>query len=354
MVQNKGLIFKKAPPGVPVAGEHIAVEAQEEFDLEAIPPKGGVTTKNFYVSFDPYQRGRMRNPEVNNKSYSAPFEIGKPVTNAALSKILKSDNEKLQPGDLVVVMTGTEEYSAIPAERAAAMKKINNPYNLDPKLFLGSLGMPGLTAYSSLYDIGKPKKGETIFISAASGAVGQIVGQIAKHEGLTVIGSVGNDEKLDFILKDLKFDAGFNYKKERPAEALPRLAPNGIDIYYENVGGDHLDAALAALKQFGRIVACGMISQYSLPEKERYGVKNLMMVVSKRLTMRGFIVSDADMGPKYTAEHQEKVMKWIHNGTFKVTTHVTDGIDNAAEGILGMLRGDNFGKAVLKISDIEA
>lgn len=132
-------------------------------------------------------------------------------------------------------------------------RKLENPYNLDPRLFIGALGMPGLTAYSSFYAIGQPKKGETIFISAASGAVGQIVGQLAKHEGLTVIGSVGSDEKLDYIKKELKFDDGFNYKKEKPAEALAKLAPKGIDIYYENVGGEQLEAALDAINNFGRI-----------------------------------------------------------------------------------------------------
>jgi len=133
------------------------------------------------------------------------------------------------------------------------IRKLDNPSNLDPRLFLGALGMPGLTAYSSLYEIGRPKKGETIFISAASGAVGQIVGQLAKHEGLAVIGSVGSDAKLKFIMEDLNFDEGFNYKKEKPVEALKRLAPKGIDIYFENVGGDHLDAALGAFNNYGRI-----------------------------------------------------------------------------------------------------
>lgn len=148
----------------------------------------------------------------------------------------------------------TEEYSIISGDFEHKMiRKLDNPFDLDPKLFVGALGMPGLTAYSSLYEIGQPKKGETIFISAASGAVGQIVGQLAKHEGLTVIGSVGSDAKLEFIRKDLNFDEGFNYKKEEPAEALKRLAPKGIDIYFENVGGDHLDAALGALNNYGRI-----------------------------------------------------------------------------------------------------
>ncbi len=251
MVQNKGVIFRQPPVNWPVEGKDLTIEVRE-FDLDAEPPKDGITTKNFYVSFDPYQRGRMRAPDV--KSYSPPFELGKPITNSAVSKVLKSNNSKFKEGDVVTGMAPTEEYSIISGEIANNMvRKLDNPYKLDPKLFLGALGMPGLTAYSSFYEIGQPKKGETIFISAASGAVGQLVGQLAKHEGLKVIGSVGSDEKLEYIKKDLNFDEGFNYKKESPEESLKRLAPNGIDIYYENVGGEQLDAALAAFNNFGRI-----------------------------------------------------------------------------------------------------
>lgn len=251
MVQNKGLIFKQVPRGWPVPGQDLAIETRE-FDLNTEPPPDGITTQNFHVSFDPYQRGRMRAPE--DKHYFSAFQLDQPITNSVVARVLKSANSKFQEGDLVVGMIGTEEYSIISAETAnSMMRRLDNPYDLDPRLFLGALGMPGLTAYSSFYDIGEPKKGETIFISAASGAVGQIVGQLAKHEGLTVIGSVGSDQKLDFITKDLKFDSGFNYKKEKPADALRRLAPKGIDIYYENVGGEHLDAALEAMTDFGRI-----------------------------------------------------------------------------------------------------
>lgn len=234
MVQNKGLIFKKVPSGWPKAGEDLAVETRD-FVLETAPPENGITTKNYHVSFDPYQRGRMR--PAGTKSYSDPFELGQPITNSAVSKVLKSNNSKFKEGDLILSFAGTEEYSVIPGEVANdKCRKLENPYNLDPRLFLGALGMPGLTAYSSFYEIGKPKKGETIFVSAASGAVGQIVGQLAKHEGLTVIGSVGSDDKLDFIKNELKFDRGFNYKQEKATDALARLAPEGIDIYYENVG----------------------------------------------------------------------------------------------------------------------
>ncbi|KAL8774039.1 MAG: hypothetical protein Q9209_001147 [Squamulea sp. 1 TL-2023] len=352
MVPNKGLIFKQVPKGWPVPGQDLAIEDQG-FDLDTEPPQDGITTKNFYVSFDPYQRGRMRAPE--DKSYFSPFELGKAITNSAVAKVLKSSNAKFKEGDIVVGMIGTEEYSIVSGEIAnSMMRKLDNPYNLDPKLFIGALGMPGLTAYSSFYDIGEPKKGETIFISAASGAVGQIVGQLAKHEGLIVIGSVGSDKKLDFITKDLNFDSGFNYKKEKPADALKRLAPDGIDIYYENVGGEHLDAALEAMTNYGRIVVCGMISQYNVESPDqRYGVKNMAAMFGKRLKLRGFIVSDPDMGPKYAVDHKKNVSQWIHEGSFKAQQSITQGIDKAIDGFLGMLKGENFGKAVLTICELE-
>jgi NADPH-dependent curcumin reductase CurA len=352
MVQNKGVIFKKVPSGWPKPGEDLAVETRE-IDLDQKLPEGGLLVKNFYASFDPYQRGRMRAPE--SKSYSAPFELGKPITNRSIFKVVKSNTSQYKEGEVLITrgVTPFEEYSVFDKDTVAQVKKLENPYNLDPRLFLGALGMPGLTAWSSFYEIGQPKKGETIFISAASGAVGQLVGQLAKHEGLTVIGSVGDDKKLDFITSELGFDSGFNYKSEKPADALARLAPKGIDIYYENVGGEQLEAAINAMNPFGRIVACGMISQYNLKPEDSYPIRNLMNVVGKRITMRGFIVSDENMGPKHDKEHQEKLQKWLSEGTFKAKLSVTEGIDNAVDGFLGMLSGKNFGKAVLQIADLE-
>jgi len=348
MVQNKAVIFKSIPTDLPVPGRDLVVETGD-FDLDQAPPAGGIITKNIYASFDPYQRGRMRDP--SKKSYAPPFTLGKPITSSIVAKVLKSNAPGFKAGDLVTGYLNNEEYSVVSKEGLAGLTKIHNPYNLDLKVFIGPLGMPGLTAYSSYYEIGKPVKGETIFISAASGAVGQLVGQLAKHDGLKVIGSVGSDEKLDYILKELDFDGGFNYKKESAKDALKRLAPNGIDIYYENVGGEQLEAAIDALNNFGRIVACGMISQYNKPEDQYYGVKNLMQVVTKRLTFRGFIVGDKDMGPVYVQKRDEDIAKWLHEGTFKALFSVTEGIDNAPEGLVGIFQGKNFGKAVLKIAD---
>jgi NADPH-dependent curcumin reductase CurA len=351
MVQNKGVIFKKVPEGWPKPGVDLAVEARD-IDLDQQLPEGALLVKNFYASFDPYQRGRMRAPDV--KSYSPPFELGKPITNRSIFKVVKSASDKFKPGQTLITkgISPIEEYSVLDKDAVANCMELQNPYNLDPKFFLGALGMPGLTAWSSFYEIGQPKKGETIFISAASGAVGQLVGQLAKHEGLTVIGSVGDDKKLDFIKNELNFDAGFNYKTEKPADALARLAPNGIDIYYENVGGEQLEAAINALNNFGRIIACGMISQYNVKPGEQYPIRNLMQVVAKRLTIRGFIVGDENMGPKHAKEHQEKLQKWLSEGTFKAKISVTEGIDNAVDGFIGMLEGRNFGKAVLQIADL--
>lgn len=203
----------------------------------------------------------MRSPEI--KSYSATFPLNQPIVNRGISRVLKSANSKFAPGDIIISTsgTGTEEYSILPREHADNARVLENPYQLAPHIFIGALGMPGLTAWSSFYEIGKPRAGETIFVSAASGAVGQIVGQLAKHEGLKVYGSVGDDKKLDFILKELGFDGGFNYKKEKPAEALQRMCPDGLDIYYENVGGEQLEAAIDHMKPYGRISKC--IRRYS-------------------------------------------------------------------------------------------
>lgn len=222
-------------------------------DPDASPPQGGIVVKNLYSSFDPYQRGRMR--DVKKESYSPAYPIDEPIRNSTVSKVIGSDNPAFAKDDLIIIsMSGQlQEYSVLGKDDLdETVWKLQNPYDLDPALFLGPLGMPGLTAYSSFYEIGQPKKGETIFISAASGAVGSLVAQLSKREGLTVIGSVGSDDKLEYILKDLDCDGGFNYKKEDPMDALPRLAPNGIDIYFENVGGRHLEAALASSRNFGR------------------------------------------------------------------------------------------------------
>lgn len=302
MVSNKSFIFKKVPTHAPVPGTHIAIETRQ-FDLAQDAPDGGAVVRGLYFSLDPYMRGRMHGPEI--KSYAPPYELDKPIVAYALAQIIKSAHPKVKAGEVVFGRFEVAEYSV--ADRDALdwdqTTPIQNTYGVPLSNFLGILGMTGMTAYSSLYEIGQPKKGETIFVSSAAGAVGQIVGQIAKHEGLKVIGSVGDDAKLDFILNDLGFDAGFNYKKEKAGEALKRLAPQGVDIYYENVGGEQLEAALDNMNRKGRIgiyssllhiyiytmmvlmiffffftVACGMISQYNLPAGMSIIISNIIFI----------------------------------------------------------------------------
>jgi NADPH-dependent curcumin reductase CurA len=259
MVQNKSLIFARVPVGFPVPGQDLLISTSE-IDLTNPPPEGGVILKTNYISYDPYLRGKMRAP---SKSYSAPFELQQPIYNNAISTVVASANARFKKGDVVIGNSNFAEYAVVAKDRAdkehsaGGLSILNNPLRLDPSIFLGALGMSGLTAYSSLYAIGKPVKGQTIFISAASGSVGQIVGQLAKREGLVVIGSVGSDEKLKFVKETLGFSAAFNYKTESPAQGLGRvlkeLGKDGLDIYYDNVGGETLDTAIEYMNNFGRI-----------------------------------------------------------------------------------------------------
>ncbi|KAL2836991.1 hypothetical protein BJY01DRAFT_258495 [Aspergillus pseudoustus] len=343
MSLNRALIFKKVPRGLPVPGEDLTIELIANTAIDT-SPEHGLLIKSLFASFDPYMRGRMR--PVGHKSYTPAFHLNTPIDSFVIGEVIHSDNPAYQKGQLIIGELPIQDYVAVDEASIKRVKPLDNPLELpDVRVFLGPLGMPGLTAYSSFYEIGKPKKGDTIFISAASGAVGQIVGQLAKQEGLRVIGSVGSDDKLNYIMNELGFDGGFNYKRESPRQALARLAPEGLNIYYDNVGGEHLQAALDALNDFGRIVACGMISDFSNPP---YAVNNLHNVITKRLAMRGFIVSDPEFGPAYFVEHQKNMQKWIKEGSVRFLFHETVGIENAADGLVGIFQGKNKGKALLR------
>lgn len=347
---NPALVYKKVPSGSPVAGQDIAVEDTPK-PTEA--PDNGLLIEVLSSSLDPYLRGLLRDPSV--KSYFPAFELNKPFLSGGIAKVLESKSNNFKTGDIVRSRFPIQRYAQVKDDGnlLGSMEKLDvdiNDKTLDYRNYLGSLGMPGLTAYSSFYEIGKPKKGETIFISSAAGAVGQVVGQLAKHEGLTVIGSVGSDEKAKHLIDDLKFDGAFNYKKESVFDALPRLAPKGVDIYYENVGSEHLAAAIDNMNKFGRIIACGMISEYSASEEEKYPHKNLMKIVGKQLTIRGFLVNeDPDCGPKHAADHAKNIRKWLKDGTFTAKLHESD-ISVADKAFVGMLNGENFGKAVINLS----
>ncbi|KAG0367356.1 hypothetical protein BGZ54_003985 [Gamsiella multidivaricata] len=342
MVQNKSVVFLKHPTEYPVPGEHFAVQTHElNVDLK----DGDVLLRNLFISLDPYMRGRMKD---TTKSYTAGFELNKVLDASGVSEVIESKNNAYPVGTIVTGMIGWEQYTIIRGAKGLRVIPNARDSKIPLSAHVGVLGMPGMTAYSSLKIIGQPKTGETIFISAASGAVGQVVGQIAKRLGLRVVGSAGSDEKVEYLLKDLKFDAAFNYKKGSILESLKTAAPEGIDIYFENVGGETLEAALEVMNTHGRIIACGMISSYNTTAP--YGVRNLFHIVAKRITMRGFIVSDfaAECG----ADFAKDVGSWLANGEIIYKEDVAVGIDNAPDAFVGMLHGKNFGKQVVKIADL--
>lgn len=227
MVQNKALVFTEVPETLPVAGKHLQLHTTE-FDVSAAPPAGGFTGKVLYASFDPYLRHRLVAPEAARDGFE-PLPLGSVIPNGLLVRVLKSDVPTLAPDSLVIGMGPIQEYITVPSQLVPQFFPVLNPFGLDPKLFLGPLGMPGLTAYSALHEVGKPKSGEVIFVSAAAGAVGQMVGQLAKREGLTVIGSAGSDEKVKLLKEVFKFDGTFNYRNGDIKNNLRSLAPNGID-----------------------------------------------------------------------------------------------------------------------------
>ncbi|WP_119328462.1 NADP-dependent oxidoreductase [Cysteiniphilum halobium] len=299
--------------------------------------EGEVLVKNNWMSVDPYMRGRM----INRKSYIPPFKLNEALEGSAVGTVQASKHKDFMPGDIVISMKGWREQFI-----AKDRELVKLPDTSSPEHYLGLLGMPGLTAYSGLLKIGQPKWGETVFVSAASGAVGSLVCQIAKIKGCKVIASAGSDEKVKWLKEEIKVDAAFNYKKYNDLNvALKEVTPNGIDIYFDNVGGDHLEAAINQMNTHGRIVVCGMISQYNL-DKPVPGPDNLIQIISKRLLMQGFIVSDYD---KVKPEFYKDMQQWINNGDIKYETHIYYGIENASKAFINLFRGENLGKMLVKL-----
>jgi NADPH-dependent curcumin reductase CurA len=299
--------------------------------------EGQVLVRNVYMSVDPYMRGRMN----ARRSYAEPYEVGHAMYGGAIGRVLVSRTPVLAVGDVVLSNWGWREYFV---SDGSDLERIEPQAPLS--YYLGVLGMPGLTAYVGLYDLAEPQPGETVFVSAASGAVGSVVGQLARIRGCTVIGSVGSEEKLRYVRDDLGFDAAFNYQVTSPEQALAELAPDGIDVYFDNVGSDHLQAAIGAMRMFGRITICGMISIYNATAPEP-GPNNLILMLTRRLRMRGFIVTDhADR----QAAFREAVGGYLQAGRLIVRETIVDGIEHAPEAILSMMRGDHIGKVCVRLA----
>jgi NADPH-dependent curcumin reductase CurA len=296
-----------------------------------------VLVRNLFMSVDPYMRGRMN----DRKSYVAPFELDKAMEGGAVGEVVESRAAQFKPGDAVTSPFGWREYFiASPKDLYPVIRDIE-PLSI----YLGALGMTGLTAWIGLKLV-DVKAGDVVFVSGAAGAVGSVAGQLAKLRGCRVIGSAGSAEKVNFLLDDCGFDSAFNYKAGPALEQLNREAPDGIDVYFDNVGGEMLEAALAAMRVHGRIVACGAISFYN-EEKPQPGPSNLFNVIIKRLTMKGLIVRD---WLDRRAEFVNEVGGYVRAGKLKSKETVVEGIEQAPGAFIGLFRGENVGKMVVKLA----
>ena len=303
------------------------------------PGEGQVLVRNVVMSVDPYMRGRMNDV----KSYVPPFQLGQPLDGGAVGEVVASTVDTHQVGDLVLHGLGWRDYAL---GKAKGFRVLDRSIDVAPSAYLGVLGMPGLTAYAGLFDVAGFQDGETVFVSAAAGAVGSLVGQLVKLRGGTVIGSAGSTEKVAWLTDELGFDAAFNYKDGPVAASLRAAAPDGIDVYFDNVGGEHLEAAIGSLRQHGRAAICGMISQYNNTEPTP-GPRNLMLMVGKRLRLQGFIVSDHNA---LLPQFQQEVGGALADGRIRVLETVVDGLEHAVDAFLGLLRGENTGKMVVRLA----
>jgi NADPH-dependent curcumin reductase CurA len=299
---------------------------------------GQVLVRNHYISVDPYMRGRMNDV----KSYSAPFALGAALDGGAVGEVIASRAEGRKVGDAVVHQLGWREYAVVAADATSLARTDLAPASA----FLGALGMTGLTAYAGLLKVAEFKPGDAVFVSGAAGAVGSLVGQIAKAIGASrVIGSAGTPEKVARLL-ELGFDAAFNYRDAPVREQLKAAADgNGIDVYFDNVGGDHLEAALAELKVGGRVAMCGAIAQYNATEPTP-APRNLALAIGKQLTLRGFLVAGQR---QHSTEFFEKMSGWLADGSVRYDETVVDGLENAPQAFMDLLEGANTGKMLVRL-----
>ena len=330
-ITSREIRLASRPTGVPTASNFTLAET-------TLPPLEDqqVLVRNRFMSVDPYMRGRMN----DRKSYVPPFGIGKVLEGGAVGEVIESRSSEFKTGDAVTSRYGWREaFIAAPNELHAVNKAVQ-PLSV----YLGTLGMTGMTAWAGLTMVGV-KAGEVIYISGAAGAVGNVAGQLAKLRGCRVIGSAGSDEKVQHLLEQCGFDAAFNYKTGPVLEQLNRAAPDGIDVYFDNVGGESLEAALSALRVHGRIIACGGISGYN-DEKPKPGPSNLFNITTKRLTMKGLIVGD---WLDRQGEFENEAGAPYQAGRLKSLETVVEGLDQAVDAFIGLFDGKNIGKMVVKL-----
>lgn len=335
--KNRRIVLASRPTGEPMDDNF----RLEETDIPA-PREGEVLLRIIYLSLDPYMRGRMN----AGPSYAPPVEVGQVMTGGTVSEVMESKAPELRAGDLVVGNTGWQEYCVA---GGSALQRIDP--NLAPiSTALGVLGMPGMTAYTGLLHIGQPKEGETVVVSSAAGAVGSAVGQIAKIIGCRAVGVAGGKAKCEFVASELGFDACVDYRSPRFAEELRAACPKGIDVYFENVGGQVLEAVVPLMNLFGRVPVCGLIAHYNAaglpPGPDRMPLL-MWAILVKRLTFRGFIIFDfADQRPEFERE----MSRWVREGRVKYREDVVEGLENAVAAFKRLFTGQNFGKLLVRVA----
>lgn len=335
---NRRIVLAARPKGEP---------QDTDFRLEetAIPQPSGheVLLRILYLSLDPYMRGRMSEAP----SYAPPVSLGEVMEGGTVAEVIESRSAKWKRGDIVLSYSGWQEYAVADSEGLREL----DPSIAPVSTALGVLGMPGLTAYTGLLNIGQPKPGETVVVSAASGAVGSVVGQIAKINGTHVVGIAGNRDKCKYLVDELGFDAAVNRSESTFSEDLAAACPRGVDVYFENVGGPVLKSIVPLLNNFGRVPVCGLIAQYNLsgPVEGPDFTPNLMRsILTKRLTLRGFIVTDF---ASQQGDFLRDMSKWMRDGKMKYREDIVNGLENAISAFKGLLRGANFGKLIVKIAE---
>ncbi|MGW5670412.1 NADP-dependent oxidoreductase [Micromonospora sp. NPDC003776] len=332
MTTNREIHLASRPQGWPTADNFRLVTTGVPS-----PGPGQLVVRNRFISVDPYMRGRMNDV----KSYVPPFALDAPLDGGAVGEVVASEADGFAPGDTVLHGLGWREYALVDARAARRV----DPDLAPVSAYLSVLGMTGLTAYAGLLDVAAMKPGETVFVSGAAGAVGSMVGQIAKLRGAArVVGSAGSPAKVE-RLRALGFDTAFDYHDGPVRDALKAAAPDGIDVYFDNVGGEHLEAAIGAMNLHGRAAICGMIAQYNSTEPPA-APRNLALLIGKRLTLRGFLVGDHG---HLREQFVQEMAGWLRDGKISYDETVVDGIENAPEAFLGLLRGENLGKMLVRV-----
>lgn len=337
MEQNQRIILADRPEGMPDEN-HLKLESAPVPE----PAEGQVLLKTIYLSLDPYMRGRMSAA----RSYAQAGEIGDVMEGGTVSQVVSSKNPDWQEGDLVLAHSGWQTYALSDGKRLRRLDPDNAPISTA----VGVLGMPGFTAYVGLLELGQPKAGETVVVSAASGAVGQVVGQIAKIKGARVVGIAGADDKCAYIVDELGFDATVNYRDDDFTEQLKAACPNGIDVYFENVGGKVLNAVIGLLNDFSRMPVCGLIAHYNdteLPAGPDQLPRLMQTVLTRRVMMRGFI--QFDFAPRFP-DFLRDMSGWIRSGEVKYREDIVEGLENAVSAFQGLLTGRNRGKLLVQVS----